>query len=70
MWLVVSARFLKTRVSLEEKHRVHALASEPLITESVWLRRLVMRALRESAASLPDAMSSEQQPERHMQNFL
>ena len=36
-----------------------------LITESVWLKRLVMRALGESAASLPDAIGSQWRPQRH-----
>lgn len=62
---VSATQFLKTRVSLEEKQRVHALASQLLITESVWLKRLVIRALGESAASLPEAIASQSQPERH-----
>jgi Bacterial mobilisation protein (MobC) len=64
MWLMAAAQFLKTRIALEEKQRVHALASELLITESVWLKRLVMRALGESAASLPDAIADQSEPER------
>jgi hypothetical protein len=65
MWPMVAAQFLKTRVSLKEKQRVHALASQLIITESVWLKRLVIRALGESAASLPEAIASQGQPERH-----
>lgn len=42
------AQFLKTRVSSETKSRVHALAEQQLITESVWLKRLVAGALRNS----------------------
>lgn len=43
-----AAQFLKTRVSSEMKERVHALAEQQLITESVWLKRLVAGALRNS----------------------
>jgi hypothetical protein len=65
---MVSAHFLKTRVSLEEKQRAHALASQLLITESVWLKRLVMGALGEAAAPLPDAIPSQEQPGRHIRD--
>lgn len=51
MWPMVAAHFLKTRVSLDEKERVHAIAQELLITESVWLKRLVLTALCESPQS-------------------
>lgn len=44
-----AAQYLKTRVSAEMKKRVHALAEQQLITESVWLKRLVATALREAA---------------------
>jgi len=44
------AQFIKSRVSSEMKERVHALAEQQLITESVWLKRLVAAAVRESAA--------------------
>jgi hypothetical protein len=43
---------------------VQALASQLFITESVWLKRLVMRALGESAASLPDTIVIQREPER------
>jgi hypothetical protein len=45
---MAAAQFLKTRVSSETKRRVHALAEEQLINESVWLKRLVAAALREA----------------------
>ena len=64
MWLMAAAQFLKTRISLEEKQRVQALASQLLITESVWLKRLVIRALGESAAPLPDAIADQSGSER------
>ena len=63
MWPMTAAQFLKTRVSLEDKQRVQALASQLFITESVWLKRLVMKALRESAAPLPEAIASQPEPE-------
>ena len=64
MWLMAAAQFLKTRISLEEKQRVQALASQLLITESVWLKRLVIRALGEAAAPLPDAIADQSGSER------
>ena len=64
MWPMAAAQFLKTRISHEEKRRVQVLASELLITESVWLKQLVMRALGESASPLPDPIARQRQPER------
>jgi hypothetical protein len=45
---MAAAQFLKTRVASETKERVHALAEQQLITESVWLKRLVAAALRDA----------------------
>ena len=45
-----AAQYLKVRVSAEMKDRVHALAEQQLITESVWLKRLVVTALRDTPA--------------------
>ena len=47
--LMKSAQFLKTRVSSDTKERVHALAEQQLITESVWLKRLVTAALHDTS---------------------
>lgn len=58
MWPVGAAHFLKTRVSPEVKHRVQQTVSQQLIPESIWLKRLVMRALRESGESISDAIGS------------
>ena len=58
MWPVVATQFLKTRVSPDIKHRVQQAASRQLITESVWLKRLVIQALSESRESVPDAIGS------------
>ena len=44
---------------------MQALATRLLITESVWLKRLVMRALGESAASLSDTIVIQREPERY-----
>lgn len=48
-----AAQYLKTRISAEMKDRVHALAEQQLITESVWLKRLVVSALRDTPAEEP-----------------
>src|SRR6185437_4411569 len=49
MWPMVATHFIKTRLSHPEKQRVHALASPQLITDSVWLRRLIVAALGEAS---------------------
>jgi hypothetical protein len=48
---MVATQFLKTRVSLEEKRRVQVMASQQLVTESVWLKRLVIAAFSDSQVS-------------------
>jgi hypothetical protein len=58
MWPVAATQFLKTRVSPDIKHRVQQAASQQLITESVWLKRLVMWALSDSAQSNLDEVGS------------
>ena len=58
MWPVAATQFLKTRVSPDIKHRVQQAASQQLITESIWLKRLVIQALSESRESVPDAIGS------------
>ena len=50
MWPMSSTQFLKTRVSPEEKRRVHARSAEQFVTESTWLRQLVLHALIDSGA--------------------
>ena len=52
---MVATQFLKTRVSPDEKQRVRVLAHHQLINESIWLKRLVMRALQESATAVADS---------------
>jgi len=43
-------RVLKTRVTPETKARVAEVTHEQLLTESIWLRRLVLRELRATAS--------------------
>ena len=63
MWPVAATQFLKTRISPDIKHRVQQAASQQLITESIWLKRLVVRALSESAESVSPAIVSTIRPE-------
>jgi hypothetical protein len=58
MWPVAATQFLKTRVPPDIKHRVQQAANQQLITESVWLKRLVIRALSESGELVSDALGS------------
>jgi hypothetical protein len=51
MWPVGATQFLKARVSLDLKHQVQRAAQDQLITESVWLRRLVADEVRSSVRS-------------------
>ena len=48
---MAAAQFLKARISPETKRLVQAAAGEQLVTESMWLKRLVIEALR--AAPIP-----------------
>src|SRR5258706_6376240 len=53
-------QILKTRVTPETKARVVAIAQSELLTEAVWLRRLVARALHDShALSVPSLGATE-----------
>jgi hypothetical protein len=44
---MVASHFLRTRVTPETKARVSAIAQQQLLTESIWLRRLIVKALHE-----------------------
>jgi hypothetical protein len=44
---MVATHFLRTRVTPETKARVSAIAQQQLLTESIWLRRLIVKALHE-----------------------
>lgn len=54
---MAAAQFLKARISPETKRLVRAAAGEQLVTESMWLKRLVIEALSagptSSKGSLP-----------------
>jgi hypothetical protein len=50
---------LKTRVTPETKARVVQIAHGELLTEAVWLRRLVAKELHESQASSAPELASE-----------
>src|SRR6516162_1367995 len=68
MWPVAATQFLKTRVSPDIKHRVRQAASQGLITESVWLKRLVMRELSESGERVSDALGGAIRVERQVRD--
>lgn len=46
MWPMVATEFVKARLSLELKRCVKAHTERQLLTESAWLKRLVVRELR------------------------
>jgi hypothetical protein len=74
MWPVGASQFLKTRVSPDIKHRVQQTANQQLITESIWLKRLVIQALSDSAESnsveLGSASSAEPSGARHARLYV
>jgi len=57
---MTAREILKTRVTAEMKSRVDEIAKAELLTEAVWLRRVVSRALEKSGAAAGD-----QGPEGH-----
>ncbi len=46
MWPMVCTEFLKARVSPEIKLQAKAIADRDLLTESAWIKRLVIREIR------------------------
>jgi uncharacterized protein (DUF1778 family) len=52
-----AAQFLKARISPETKRLVQAAAGEQLVTESMWLKRLVIEALRAAPTSPKGALT-------------
>lgn len=60
MWPMVASEFVKARLSLELKQRVKALSERQLLTESAWLKRLVVRELQvaDVAHAASDALVS------------
>ena len=57
MWPVGATQILRTRVTPETKARVAAVTQARLLTESIWLRQLILRELR--------AIDSEDPPGRY-----
>src|SRR5712671_3411515 len=53
-----ATQILKTRVTLETKARVVEIAQGELLTEAVWLRRLVAKALHESQTSSASSLQA------------
>jgi hypothetical protein len=53
MWPMVASEFVKARLPLALKQRVKALSERQLLTESAWLKRLVVRELQ--VADVPHA---------------
>jgi hypothetical protein len=74
MWPVVATQFLKARVSPDIKHRVRRAASQQLITESVWLKRLVIQALtvpdESNSGEIRSASSAEPSGARHTRLYV
>jgi hypothetical protein len=66
MWPIDATEFVKTRLPLELKQRVRALAERQLLTESAWLKRLVVREVRaaDGECSPVPATSVPARPER------
>ena len=46
MWPMVASEFVKARLPLELKQRVKALSERQLLSESAWLKRLVVREVQ------------------------
>jgi hypothetical protein len=55
---MVASEFLKARLPLELKRRVKAHTERQLLTESVWLKRLVIRELQATEDGLAGAPSA------------
>jgi hypothetical protein len=51
MWPVASEQFLKTRVSPDIKRLVQQAARQQLVTESVWLRRVILAEINSAVAA-------------------
>lgn len=57
MWPMVATEFVKARLPLELKQRVKVLSERQLLSESAWLKRLVVREVQ--AADGANAQGSE-----------
>ncbi|MGH8243992.1 MAG: plasmid mobilization relaxosome protein MobC, partial [Steroidobacteraceae bacterium] len=58
MWPMVATEFIKARLPLELKQRVKALSESQLLSESAWLKQLVVRELRSAERDRPSAQAS------------
>ena len=69
MWPMVATEFVKARLPLELKKRVKALAEYQLLSESAWLKRLVVREVQTTegacAAGPAGAVSGGMERDRH-----
>ncbi len=57
MWPMVATEFVKARLPVDLKRRVKALSERQLLSESAWLKRLVVREVQ--AADDANALGSE-----------
>lgn len=57
MWPVVASEFIKVRVTLDVKRRVTVIAEREFLSESAWLRRLVLRHLEANEGAGAEADS-------------
>lgn len=58
MWLMVASEFIKARLPKETKSRVKALAEREGLSESAWIKRLIVRELHASNRSTADAFDA------------
>jgi Bacterial mobilisation protein (MobC) len=55
---MAATEFIKARLPLELKQRVRALSERELLSESAWLKQLVVRALQAADRDRPSAQAS------------
>ncbi len=59
MWPMVASEFVKARLPLELKHRVKTVSERQLLSESAWLKRLVVRELRAAEGADVETVASD-----------
>jgi hypothetical protein len=59
MWPMVASEFVKARLPRELKQRVKSIAERQLLSESAWLKRLVVRELQAGDGIETEAASAE-----------
>ena len=57
MWPMVASEFVKARLTSELKQRVKVLSERQLLSESAWLKRLVMREVQAAEGTPSDPLS-------------